>query len=526
MSRDDRTVVFQLPTMISGQLACIAGTVAGRSWELSAGTFVIGRLPTSDLPLPQEPGVSKVHAKIIAEGDRYTLVDAESRNGTIVNGQPVQRAVLKDGDEIRVCGCVLRFTQTGGGGGVKNPPSRLDAAPLDPPTLQTPPRTPPPASSPGLPPPSPTNTGFGPHSTEAFPVVDPAQLVERAPPPEAVQAPRPVAKAGMGLFGWFATGLLLSVVVVGGAFGALRLLGEELADEGEVALAETRGGEPANAASPAADAGRVAMAATAGAPTADAEAAAVDDAQAAASVAATAPGESGDAGGETPGEEGAIAPTGAAPATTSSPPDEPATTESPEPAEAWVPVEVNEPSPAVIRARSGGRIRTVEVEDGARVEKNQPLAELEEQADAAEIATLKESIRALESVAESQESAKIYLDQEKAKLQRLLTQQRNARVTAPASGTLVGFSLKVGDRIRARQVLGKVRTDAGATLTASVPRARGQRLKRGAPVKLRTRDGEVVSGTISALRKRGDSYQVTLNAGSVSIRDVDEVSFE
>ena len=29
MSRDDRTVVFQLPTMISGQLACIDGTVAG-----------------------------------------------------------------------------------------------------------------------------------------------------------------------------------------------------------------------------------------------------------------------------------------------------------------------------------------------------------------------------------------------------------------------------------------------------------------------------------------------------------------
>jgi hypothetical protein len=107
----ERTLMFHLPSVLSGQLACVAGTAAGRSWDLSAGTFVIGRNEECDMCLPQEPGVSKLHAKIVAEGDHYVLIDCESRNGTIVNGGPAQRADLRDGDEIRICNCVLRFTQ-------------------------------------------------------------------------------------------------------------------------------------------------------------------------------------------------------------------------------------------------------------------------------------------------------------------------------------------------------------------------------------------------------------------------------
>lgn len=113
MSNAEKTVMFALPNVVTGQLACVAGTAQGRSWELSAGTFVIGRLDENDLALPQEPGVSKVHAKIIGQSDRYLITDCESRNGTLLNGQLIQRADLFDGDEIRICGCTLRFTQKG-----------------------------------------------------------------------------------------------------------------------------------------------------------------------------------------------------------------------------------------------------------------------------------------------------------------------------------------------------------------------------------------------------------------------------
>ena len=111
----ERTVLFSLPNALQGQLACVEGTVAGRSFELSAGTFIIGRLAESDLPLSNEPGVSKLHAKIVGQGDHYEIVDCESRNGTMVNGQNITHYALRDGDEIRVCGCVLRFTQRAAG---------------------------------------------------------------------------------------------------------------------------------------------------------------------------------------------------------------------------------------------------------------------------------------------------------------------------------------------------------------------------------------------------------------------------
>ena len=114
MSNAEKTVMFALPNMMSGQLACVAGSAAGRSWDLSAGTFTIGRQDEHDMALPQEPGISKLHAKIIGQGDRYLITDCESRNGTLLNGELIQRADLYDGDEIRICGCVLRFTQKGG----------------------------------------------------------------------------------------------------------------------------------------------------------------------------------------------------------------------------------------------------------------------------------------------------------------------------------------------------------------------------------------------------------------------------
>ena len=124
---DEKTVMFSMPNAVSGQIACVAGSVAGRSWELSAGTFVIGRVEDSDLALPQEPGVSKVHAKIIGQADRYLIMDCESRNGTLVNGVLSQRSDLYDGDEIKICGCTLRFTQKGG---ISRPRPRPQPLPL------------------------------------------------------------------------------------------------------------------------------------------------------------------------------------------------------------------------------------------------------------------------------------------------------------------------------------------------------------------------------------------------------------
>ena len=113
---EDKTTLFRMPGGLMGELKCTQGVRAGESFSLSAGTFSIGRGAPFDLNLEEEPGVSKTHAKVIAENETYVLVDDESRNGTLLNGKPVTRSVLQHGDQIQICGCSLVFYSLGSTG--------------------------------------------------------------------------------------------------------------------------------------------------------------------------------------------------------------------------------------------------------------------------------------------------------------------------------------------------------------------------------------------------------------------------
>src|SRR5688500_7024516 len=101
--------MFKMPAISQGRLLGLEGSVKGRVYQLSTGTFVIGRVETNDLPL-SDPGISREHAKIAFDGDSYAVSDLESRNGTFVNGKPVRNARLQEGDVLRICGVALRFT--------------------------------------------------------------------------------------------------------------------------------------------------------------------------------------------------------------------------------------------------------------------------------------------------------------------------------------------------------------------------------------------------------------------------------
>jgi hypothetical protein len=115
----EKTVMVNVFGDQAASLTGIEGGVNGEQYVLSKGTFVIGRDEGADLSLADEPGMSRVHAKIVAENDRYRIIDNQSRNGTLVNGRPVQSELLYDGDLIGVGTCVLRFAQRG----VKRPPT-------------------------------------------------------------------------------------------------------------------------------------------------------------------------------------------------------------------------------------------------------------------------------------------------------------------------------------------------------------------------------------------------------------------
>jgi predicted component of type VI protein secretion system len=67
--------------------------------------LLVGRDVECDLIIPDRQ-VSRRHASISLEGERYVLKDLNSKNGTFVNGQEVDEPhFLQDGDEIQIALC-------------------------------------------------------------------------------------------------------------------------------------------------------------------------------------------------------------------------------------------------------------------------------------------------------------------------------------------------------------------------------------------------------------------------------------
>jgi pSer/pThr/pTyr-binding forkhead associated (FHA) protein len=78
----------------------IQGPLKGEIQEFSAPEISIGRHPSCLVRFPADLTiVSREHAKIIREGNRFKLIDS-SANGTFVNGKRVKEVYLRDGDVL------------------------------------------------------------------------------------------------------------------------------------------------------------------------------------------------------------------------------------------------------------------------------------------------------------------------------------------------------------------------------------------------------------------------------------------
>ena len=81
----------------------------GRSEPLGGdGPLGLGRESDNHFVLT-DPGVSRHHARFVRRGDGWAIEDLGSANGTRVNGRRVSRALLRDGDQVRLCGVELEF---------------------------------------------------------------------------------------------------------------------------------------------------------------------------------------------------------------------------------------------------------------------------------------------------------------------------------------------------------------------------------------------------------------------------------
>lgn len=83
-------------------LIALTKKLGGTRWALDQDEFLIGRGPDCDLTIPERQ-VSRHHARIRRASNGYLVEDLGSRNGTHVNGVPVEMPVpLQDGDVIQI----------------------------------------------------------------------------------------------------------------------------------------------------------------------------------------------------------------------------------------------------------------------------------------------------------------------------------------------------------------------------------------------------------------------------------------
>ena len=85
----------------SALLVVKRGPNAGSRFLLDQAVTSAGRHPDSDIFL-DDVTVSRRHAEFRLENNEFQVVDVGSLNGTYVNREPVDSAVLANGDEVQI----------------------------------------------------------------------------------------------------------------------------------------------------------------------------------------------------------------------------------------------------------------------------------------------------------------------------------------------------------------------------------------------------------------------------------------
>jgi Nif-specific regulatory protein len=90
------------------RLVGVRGSFNGVNFALAAGEIGIGRDAANSLWVA-DPGLSRRHCVIAGDGSQFRIRDLGSRNGTRVNGVPVEQQELHHRDQIAVGDSVLVF---------------------------------------------------------------------------------------------------------------------------------------------------------------------------------------------------------------------------------------------------------------------------------------------------------------------------------------------------------------------------------------------------------------------------------
>ncbi len=104
---DEREIAGPIPSGASVRV--VRGFFEGLELPVDRDWVVIGRGRSADVVI-SEPTISRAHAAIGYDGEKFFVEDLGSTNGTAVNGKREQRMQLETGDEIRVGKLLLQVT--------------------------------------------------------------------------------------------------------------------------------------------------------------------------------------------------------------------------------------------------------------------------------------------------------------------------------------------------------------------------------------------------------------------------------
>jgi transcriptional regulator with GAF, ATPase, and Fis domain len=111
-----------MATETNPRLLGISGPLKGSAFPLPEGEVSIGRDSSNQLWVA-DPSLSRRHCVLVPDGSgQFSIRDLKSRNGTLVNGVPVEQQLVRHGDQIFIGDSVLIFlVEEGGSHFDKNP---------------------------------------------------------------------------------------------------------------------------------------------------------------------------------------------------------------------------------------------------------------------------------------------------------------------------------------------------------------------------------------------------------------------
>jgi predicted component of type VI protein secretion system len=115
---EDATYVLAPPAEVDSQearprLVCTGGPHDGEVYELTSSIVTLGRSNDNAIAMSKDKEISRRHAIIVQEGNRFFIQDQNSLNGTFVNDELIKGShYLQDGDVIFVGLSTLEYYAT------------------------------------------------------------------------------------------------------------------------------------------------------------------------------------------------------------------------------------------------------------------------------------------------------------------------------------------------------------------------------------------------------------------------------